>query len=180
MSSFNIPNIPTAKVVSRLHATIRLPVHIPKIGCPGADSRSYVGEQFGNLPDIADALHLKHAIKVTNDAIYTLLKGQLPTPIRKVLYNKKALDLIKDVADFIETMNEVIGVAINEYNATIAFINQKQGELNGLITGLDAIPTNAQNAVNRLARQRYQEYLGELDQQVARLQTSILCLLQIG
>lgn len=176
----SIVNIPEAKVIQRQQPEIRLPVHLPRIGCPGADARSFVGEQFGNLPDLYDALHIKHLKKIINDQIYALLKGQLPTAIRKGLYFEKALDLIQHIAELIAVFNQVIGQAIAEYNATIAFINQKKGELNQYINEINAIPAQSQTAVNRLAITRYNEYLGELDKQVTRLQTSISCLMQIG
>jgi len=159
---------------------IRLPVHLPRVGCPGADARSYIGEQFGNLPDLKDALHIKHLKKILNDHIYSLIKGQLPTILRAPLYYEKALDLIQHIAELISVLNQVIAQCLAEYNATIAFINQKKSELQSSITELEAIPGNARLAVQKLAIQRKQEYLGELDQQVTRLQTSITCLVQVG
>jgi len=174
----SIVNIPEAKIVQRTHATIRLPIHIPRVGCPGADARSYIGEQFGNLPDLKDALHIKHLKKILNDHIYSLLKGKLPTILRAPLYDAKALDLIQHVAELVSVFNQVVGQAIAEYNATVGFINQKKGELNQALAEIAAIPAQSQTAVNRLAHQRYNEYLGELDQQITRLQTSITCLLE--
>jgi uncharacterized protein YukE len=156
--------------------TIRLPIHIPHVGCPGADAHSYIGAQFGNLPDLYDALHTKHLRKVINDQIYALLKGQLPTPLRKGLYFQKALELIQHVAEIVAVLNQVIGQAVAEYNQTIAFINQKKGELNQAIEDLNEMAGSGGTAVQRLARQRYQEYLGELDAQLTRLGTSISCI----
>jgi hypothetical protein len=173
-------NIPEAKLPDLPLPAIRLPVHLPRIGCPGADARSYIGEQFGSLPDLYDALHIKHLRKIINDQIYALLKGQLPTPLRKPLYYEKALDLIQHIAELIAVFNQVIGQVIAEYNATIAFINQKKGELNQKIAEIGGIPGGSQTAVHRLALQRYNEYIGELDQQVSRLGTSVTCILQIG
>lgn len=173
MSLINIPN---AKVPDVHLPVIRLPISIPRIGCPGSDARSYIGEQFGSLPDLYDALHIKHLHKLLNDHIYSLLKGQLPTPLRKPLYLAKALDLIEHVAEIVATFNQVIGQAIAEYNATIVFLNQKKAEINGKLTAVNAIPANAMTAVNRLQRQRYQEYLGELDRQISKLAVSINCI----
>lgn len=155
---------------------INLPIHIPKVGCPGADGRSYIGQQFGSLPDLYDALHTKHLRKVINDQIYALLKGKLPTILRKVLYAQKALELIQDVVEIIAVLNAVIGRAIAEYNATINFINQKKGELQQAISDIEGIPASAQTATQKLARERYQTYLGELDSQISKLQTSISCI----
>jgi hypothetical protein len=118
-----LPAIPAAKLPQFALPAIRIPVHIPHVGCPGSDGRSYIGEQFGSLPDLYDALHTKHLRKVINDQIYALLKGQLPTIFRKVLYLQKA-----------------------------------------------------QTAVQKLAKERYQTYLGELDQQIGKLGTSISCI----
>ena len=172
----SLVNIPPAKVPDIGLPMIRLPIAIPRVGCPGADARSYVGEQFGSLPDLYDALHGKHLRKLLNDHIYSLLKGQLPTILRKPFYLAKALDLIDHVAEVVAMMNQVIGQAVAEYNATIAFINQKKSELNGKLAAVNAIPVNVQTAVNKLQKQRYQEYLGELDFQITKLQISINCI----
>lgn len=171
-------SIPEAKIPQIDLPTIRLPIHIPKIGCPGADGRSYVGEQFGNLPDLVDAFHVKHLRKVVNDQIFALLKGQLPTILRKGLYLQKAVELIQDVLAFIQVLNQVIGAAIAEYNATISFINGKISELNQSIALIEDIPEGARTAVNTLALQRFNEYIGELNQQKQRLQRSIACILE--
>jgi hypothetical protein len=136
-------NIPNAKIPDYALPAIRLPIHIPHVGCPGADARSYVGQQFGNLPDLYDALHVKHLRKVLNDQIYALLKGQLPTILRKVLYYQKALELIQHVIAMVAVMNQVIGQAVAEYNATVAFLNQKKGELNASIAAINGIPASS-------------------------------------
>lgn len=171
-------SIPEARIPQIALPQIRIPVHIPKVGCPGADARSYIGEQFGNLPDLQDALHTKHLRKVTNDQIYALLKGQLPTILRKVVYLQKALELIEDVAAFIAVLNQVIGQAVAEYNATINFINGKISELNAGIADVEAIPAAARTAAQTLLPDRYNEYIAELNQQIARLQTSITCIME--
>jgi hypothetical protein len=171
-------SIPEAKIPQINLPTIRIPIHIPKIGCPGADARSYVGEQFGNLPDLVDAFHVKHLRKVVNDQIFALLKGQLPTILRKGLYLQKAVELIQDVVAFIQVLNQVIGAAIAEYNATIGFINTKISQLNQSIAEIQAIPEGARTAVNTLALQRFNEYIVELNQQKQRLQRSIMCIME--
>jgi hypothetical protein len=168
-------HIPPPKLPHIQLPQIRLPIHIPHVGCPGAESQSYLGEQFGNLPDLYDALHTKHLRKVINDQIYALLKGQLPTVIRRGFYYQKMLELIQQVVEIVAVLNQVIAQAIAEYNAVIAFINKKKGEINAAIQSINAIPGSARTAVQRLALQRYQEYLGELDTQLSRLATSISC-----
>lgn len=171
-----MPRIPEAKIPDIQLPTIRLPIHIPKIGCPGADGQSYIGEQFGSMPDLYDAFHAKHLRKIINDQIYALLKGQLPTPLRKGLYLQKALELIQDVAAIIQVLNQVIGRMIAEYNAIINFINQKKAELNAVIQEINGVGAGARTAVQQKTLERYQEYIGELDQQISRLQTSISCI----
>jgi hypothetical protein len=170
--------IPEPKLPDYPLPQIRIPVHLPRIGCPGADARSYIGEQFGNMPDLKDALHIKHLKKILNDQIYALIKGQLPTILRAGFYIEKAFDLLQHIAELIAVFNQVIGQCIAEYNATVNFINQKKAELQSAIGELEAIPSGARSAVQQLAIQRKTEYLGELDQQVTRLQTSITCLVQ--
>jgi hypothetical protein len=169
-------NLPNAKVPDIHLPTIRLPIPIPRVGCPGSDARSYIGEQFGSLPDLYDALHIKHLRTRLYQHIYTLLKGQLPTVLRAPLYYAQALDLIQHIAELVEGLNQVIGHCIAEYNATIAFINMKKAEINGKLAEVNAIPESACLAVNRLQRQRYQEYLGELDRQITKLTVSINCI----
>lgn len=171
MSIFPQPKLPQFQLPS-----INLPIHIPKVGCPGADGRSYIGEQFGSLPDLYDALHTKHLKKVVNDQIHALLKGKLPTILRKPLYAAKALELISDVASFVSVLNQVIARAVAEYNATINFINQKKGELQQAISDIEGIPASARTATQKLAIERYNTYLGELDSQISKLQTSISCI----
>ncbi len=167
--------IPPPKLPEIRLPIIRAPLGIPHVGCPGAEAQSYLGEQFGNLPDLYDALHTKHLRKVINDQIYALLKGQLPTVIRRGFYYQKMLELIQEVAEIVAVFNQVIAQAIAEYNAVIAFINKKKGEINVSIQAINGIPGSARTAVQRLALQRYQEYLGELDTQLSRLATSISC-----
>lgn len=171
-------SLPVAKVPQINLPAIRVPVHIPTVGCPGADARTYVGEQFGNLPDLQDALHTKHLRKVLNEQIYALLKGQLPTILRKGLYLQKALQLIQDVAAIIAILNQVVGQAIAEYNATVGFINQKIGELNQGIADVQGIAVDSRTAAQKLLLVRYNEYIIELNQQKTRLQTSVTCILE--
>ena len=177
MSSF-VPKIPAAKPPSLALPQIRLPIHIPKVGCPGAESTHYIGAQFGNQPDLYDALHLKHLKKVTNDQIYALLKGELPTILRAGLYAQKAAELIQDVTDFLSTLNQIIGAALAEYQAAASFVQGKISELNVSLAALQALPAVSLTATQRLAMQRYHEYIGELNQQVSRIQTSISCLVE--
>lgn len=172
MSSFP-PHIPAAMPGLTTLPEIRLPVHIPKVGCPGADSTSYIGGQFGNNPDLHDALHLKHLKKVTNDQIYALIEGELPTILRAAIYAAKAAELIQDVVDFLATLNEVIGTAMAEYQEAAAYVTLVTGQVNTALAGL---PVSGLTATQRLAQQRYGEYMGELNAQAARLQTSISCL----
>ena len=168
---FPQPKLPQFKLPQ-----IKIPLHIPHVGCPGADGRSYIGDQFGSLPDLYDALHIKHLRKVINDQIYALLKGKLPTILRKVLYAQKALELIAQIVEVVEVLNQVIARALAEYNAAVSFINQKKAQLQAAITAVEAIPVAARTATQTLAIERYHEYLGELDTQISKLQTSIACI----
>lgn len=171
-------NLPQPKIPQINLPEIRLPIHLPRIGCPGGDGRSYIGEQFGNLPDLVDAFHAKHLRKIINDQIYALLKGQLPTIIRRGLYFQKALELIEDVVAIVEVLNQVIGQAIAEYNATIGFIEQKKTELNQTISIIEGIPAATRTAVQTETIKTYNRYIGELDAQITRLQTSIICMFE--
>jgi len=172
-----IPQIPPARPPSVPLPQIRTPIHIPFVGCPGADSTSYIGAQFGNIPDLADALHLKHLRKIVNDQIFALIQGELPTIFRAAVYAAKAADLISQVIQFLATLNQVIGEAMGEYNAAVTFVQGKVAEINSASAAISALPAAGLSATRQLAQSRFQEYTGELNAQLGRLATSISCLL---
>jgi hypothetical protein len=155
---------------------IRVPVDIPSVGCPGAHGTSFIGEQFGNLPDIQSALHIKALKKAMEEQIYALIQGELPVLARAPIYAARAAQLIDYVASLVATLETVVNAVTAEVNAATAFINQKTAELNGAIAELESVPESARTATQRLALQRRQEYLGELDAQASRLATTLSCL----
>jgi hypothetical protein len=170
------PIIPQPKLPHLPLPHIRGIPNIPHVGCSGASGTSYLGEQFGNLPDLHAALAMKNLKKAIEEQIYALIQGELPDAVRPPVYAARAAQLINEVAELVQTLNQVIAGVIAEANASINFINGKINDINAAKNTVLAIPAGARSAVQRLALQRYNEYLGELNAQVGRLQTTIGCI----
>lgn len=150
--------------------------NIPHVGCAGGSATSYLGEQFGNLPDLHAALAMKNLKKALEEQIYALIQGQLPDAVRPPVYAARAAQLINEVAELVQTLNQVIAGVTAEANAAINFVNGKINDINAAKSAVVAIPAGARSAVQRLALQRYNEYLGELNSQVGRLEATIACI----
>lgn len=174
MSEFNIP---VPKLPSVTLPSIRGLSNIPGVGCPGALGTTFVGEQFGNLPDLQVLAHIKSLKKAMEEQIYALIQGQLPFITRPPVYAARAAQLIAYVAQIIAALNQIVGGIIAEVNAAVGFIQQKRSELNSALSIVMAIPASTRTAAQRLMLQRYREYVGELDAQKMRLLSSISCLL---
>jgi len=74
--------IPEAKLPSLTLPTIRSLPTIPHVGCAPGDPNSFVGEQFGNAPDLNSILSIRALIKSLEEQIYALIQGKLPQPAR--------------------------------------------------------------------------------------------------
>jgi hypothetical protein len=168
--------LPTPKLPIGNLPTVRVPVDIPSVGCPGSAGTSYVGQQFGNLPDLHTALHLKALKKAMEEQIYALIQGELPVLARAPIYAARAAQLVSYVAALVSTLNSVVDGVTGEVNAATGFINNKVAELNGLAAGIEGVPASARTAAQRLALTRYEEYVGELNAQSTRLQSTMACL----
>ena len=77
--------IPQPKLPSLSLPTIRSLPTIPFVGCAGGDGTTYLGDQFGNLPDLQAALHAKALKKALVEQVYALVQGQLPDPARRAI-----------------------------------------------------------------------------------------------
>jgi hypothetical protein len=150
--------------------------NVPHVGCAGGSATSYLGEQFGNLPDLHAALAIKKLKKALEEQIYALIQGQLPDPTRPPVYAARAAQLVNEVAELVQMLNNLIAQAAAEVNASINFINGKINDINAAKTAVLSIPQGARSAVQRLALQRYNEYLGELNSQIDRLNATIACI----
>lgn len=170
------PIIPPPRLPHLPLPNVRGLPNIPHVGCAGGSATTYLGEQFGNLPDLNAALHIKNLKKTLEEQIYALIQGQLPDPTRPPVYAARAAQLVNEVAELVQMLNQVIADATAEANAAINFINGKINDINAAKTAVLTIPAGARSAVQRLALQRYEEYLGELNSQVGRLQATIECI----
>ena len=168
--------IPSPKTIHITSPSVRLPFQIPFIGCTGGSAKTFVGEQLGNIPDTQTLLHIKNLKKSLEEQIYALIKGQLPDIARPPVYAARAAQLVTEVASLVAALNSVISSAIAEINAAISFVNQKKTELENSLNEILAIPSEQLRASQELMQQRYQEYLGELNAQIGRLQSTLGCL----
>jgi hypothetical protein len=170
------PFVPAPKLPHFPLPNVRGLPSIPHVGCAGGNGASYVGEQFGNLPDLHAALAMKKLKKALEEQIYALIQGQLPDATRPPVYAARAAQLVNEVAELVQTLNETIAIVTAEANASINFVNEKISDINAAKSAVLTIPAGARSAVQRLALQRYNEYLGELNSQVGRLQATIACI----
>jgi len=154
--------------------------HLPHIGCAGADANSYVGKQFGNLPDLHAVLHLKSATKWMTEQIYALVQGELPFATRPPIYAARAAQLVDELAEMASTLTDTIDSIVGEATSAIAGVNTKIGELNTAKNEILAMPESMRSAVQRAAIDEFDACIAELDAQAGRLQTSITCVQQIG
>jgi len=168
--------IPQAKLPSIPLPSIRNIPNIPGVGCAGGDGTSYLGEQFGNVPDVLAATHIRGLIKTCEDQIFALIKGELPDIPRAIAYAQKAAELAEYVTSLLSTLNESIGSIVGEAQASINFVNQKIQEVNSAKSQILAVPEAGRTAVQRLALSRYNEYAQELNAQIGRLQSTIGCI----
>lgn len=175
----SIPNlqIPPPKTIHVQPPSIRLPIDIPFVGCTGGSAKTYVGKQLGNIPDFATMLHIRTIKKAIEEQIYALLQGMLPDLLRPPVYYARAILLISQVAEIIATLNQVISQVFAEVNAAITFVNQQITSLQNAANELLALPSETLSAAQALMIQRYQEYTGELNAQIGRLQSTLSCLI---
>jgi len=150
--------------------------NIPHVGCAGGSATSYLGEQFGGLPDLQAALAMKNLKKALEEQIYALIQGELPDATRPPVYAARAAQLVNEVADVVQALNQLIAQVTAEANASINFINSKIDDINAAKSIVLTIPAAARNGVQRLALERYDEYLGELNSQAGRLQATMACI----
>ena len=175
-----MPTIPQPKLPHlSLPAIGNLP-SLPHIGCAGGDANSYLGKQFGNLPDLQTVLHLKAAKKFVEEQIYALFKGQLPDLTRPPVYAARQAQLAGELADMVAELNDAITRVVSEATAALDFVNGKINQLNSAKNDFLAVPEQSRSALQRAALEEFDACVGELNQQVTRLQSSITCVQQIG
>jgi hypothetical protein len=168
--------LPEAKLPSLQLPSIRSIPTIPGVGCVPADGSYYVGEQFGNLPDMQMLQHIKQMKKLLNEQIEALVEGYLPTAARTPLWTARVARLTQYVADLTAAFNTSVSSVAGEINATMEFVNGKKSELQGALNEINSIAPASRTAAQKVLAGRYVEYLGELDAQASRLQQTISCL----
>jgi len=170
------PLVPQPKLPHVALPNIRSIPMIPHVGCAGGQGTTYVGQQFGNVPDIGAALAAKTLKKSLEEQIYALIQGQLPDLTRPPVYAARAAQLVNQVADVVALINDVVAGVTAEATAAIASVNAKAADLNIAKATLESIPSGARDPVQRLMIERYTRYVGELNAQAARLQSTIDCI----
>lgn len=175
-----MPTIPQAKLPHLgLPAIANLP-HLPHIGCAGADANTYIGKQFGNLPDLQTVLHLKAAKKFVEEQIFALLKGQLPFVTRPPFYAAREAQLTAELVEMATELTDAIGRVVSEATAAIDGVNGMVAQVNAAKNEIEGIPEAARSALQRAALDEHNACVAELNAQATRLQSSITCVQQIG
>lgn len=163
LPSFNVPNIRS------------LP-NIPTVGCVSGNATTVIGEQFGNFPDIQALPHVKALNKVITEQIGTLLEGKLPDAPRAALYQARQARLVSELAQIVSAATELASQIQAEISSSIQACNQKVNELNAAKSLILQIPANLRSPIQKKALDRYNEYIGEVNSQIGRLQTALGCL----
>jgi hypothetical protein len=164
-----LPNVKTPRIR-------RIPSLPGGIGCAGGNPSSYVGNQFGNQPDVAALLHLKALKKLINDNIGTLIDGYLPTVLRKPKYVVRVVKLTKEVEKVVRQIADTVASAQAEYNAQLAYVNQVIGEVNSAAAEINTLPASARSQAQNHLLNRYNEYAADLNAQAGRIQQALRCL----
>jgi hypothetical protein len=168
-------NIPQPKLPHITLPTIRSIPTIPHVGCAGGDGTSYVGKQFGNVPDLHAVLHIRTVKKALAEQIYALLKGQLPFATRPPFYDARMVQLTNEVAELTEALTSIVSEVSGDINDAINFVGEKITAMNELKNAIAAVPEQARSAVDRLMFERYGRYAQELNAQKHRLQSTLDC-----
>lgn len=171
-----LPQIPMPKIPSYGLPSIQLPAHIPFVGCAAGDGKTYIGRQFGNKPDFESMLGIRSLKKTLEEQVYALIQGQLPDPTRPPVYLARAIEIIAEVVEQVAKLNEIIGEVLEELNAVVEFINLKKAELETQMSFLMGIPDDVLTEVQSMMIENYEFYLGDLDDQIGRLESTVGCL----
>lgn len=168
---------PSAKLPSFNMPTIRALPNIPKVGCVSGNPTTLVGQQMGNLPDVSALPHVKALKKVIEEQVGTLIEGKLPDLPRSVLYEARQIRLVGELAEMIEKAAEIAGQLLAEINTAIEFANARIDDLNSSLTEISSIDEALRSPVQKKALDRYNDYIGEINQQIGRLNAAKGCLI---
>jgi hypothetical protein len=165
--------VPLAKLPHTTLPTIGGVPTIPHVGSAGANGTTYVGTQFGNLPDLHAAVALKTIKKALIEQVYALIQGELPFVTRPPIYAARAAQLVTEIADVTATLADVVASVTSGATAARAAVLVKRAEMNAARAVLEGISAGARSPVQSLMIARYTRYAAELEAQAERLQTTI-------
>lgn len=168
--------IPEAKLPNLNLPAIRNLPTIPHVGCAPGDPNSFVGEQFGNAPDLNSILSIRALIKSLEEQIYALIQGKLSDAMRPIPYDARAIQLTNEVAELVTAMTTIINGVVGSVNAAIEYANQQLTAVNQALSAIAAVPAAARSAVQKLLFERYSRYAQELNAQVGRMEASLACI----
>lgn len=168
--------VPAPKLPHVTLPTIRNLPTIPNVGCAGGDGTTYIGKQFGGLPDIATVLHIKALKKAMEEQIYALVQGELPVITRAPIYAARAAQLVEYVESLLNTLTATINNVTEEVEGSIDFANSKIAEINSAKNEILSLPESARSAAQRSLLSLYDEYIAEGNAQINRLESSIACI----
>jgi ElaB/YqjD/DUF883 family membrane-anchored ribosome-binding protein len=171
-----LPPIPPPKLPRLGVPQIRSLPQLPNVGCAPGNATSFVGNQFGNLPDLNAVLQIRALKKALEEQIYALIDGQLPQIARAPRYAQRAAQVTQQVAQLVAALNQILAAANAEAQAAVAAVNSKIGEVNTAKNDILSIPESARSTAQRRMLMRYNEYVGELNGQIARLESTLGCL----
>lgn len=165
--------IPGPKLPTLTLPSIRSIPTIPFVGSAAASGTTYIGEQFGNVPDLNVVLHIKTVKKALLEQIYALIEVELPDPVRPIPYAARAAQLTNELAEVAAFLAEIVAGITAEVNAAIDFANERIGEVNQAKSEIESTAAGARSPLQQLMLQRYDRYEGELAAQVGRLQSTL-------
>lgn len=168
--------IPEPKLPNLNLPAIRNLPAIPFVGTAPGDSNSFVGEQFGNAPDLNSVLHIRSLKKALEEQIYALIQGEATQPIRAPIYAARAAQLANEVTELLDALDTVVGQVTSSINATINYANQQLAAVNQAKAAITALPVQARSAVQKLMNDRYTRYAQELNAQIARHEQALASL----
>ncbi|OLE54597.1 MAG: hypothetical protein AUG51_07375 [Acidobacteria bacterium 13_1_20CM_3_53_8] len=166
-----VPKLPNVQ----LPTIANLPT-IPGVGCVSGSATIYHGTQFGGLPSLQSVLHIKALKKQYEDMMQTLIEGYVPAALRAPVWAVRVANYTAYVASLVAEAEALINNMAAEISASIMFIDSKISELNAAKTLILNMPANARSKVQVAMLQRYNRYLGELERQSARLQSTLSCI----
>lgn len=168
--------LPQAKLPSWNLPTVRSLPTIPNVGCVSGNATSMIGDQFGNFPDIQALPHIKALNKVITEQIGTLIEGKLGDIPRAAAYEIRRARLVTELIAIVQQGVTIASQIQSEANANIAACNTKIADLNSAKNAIVSIPEAARSALQRKTLDRLNVYIGEVNGQIGRLQTTLACL----